>query len=533
MSVKYVFVTGGVVSGLGKGITAASLGRLLKARGYKVTMQKFDPYINIDPGTMNPVQHGEVFVTDDGAETDLDLGHYERFIDENLTRNSNVTAGKVYWSVLSKERRGDYGGGTVQVIPHITNEIKSRFHRNFSNTDTEIAIIEVGGTVGDIESQPFLEAIRQFQHDVGSDNTILIHVTLIPYLKASGELKTKPTQASVKNLQGMGIQPDIIVCRTEHPLNDSIRSKIALFCNVPKTHVLQNLDVELLYEAPLAMEEEHLAEVACQSLNLPCPEPDLSEWRSMIQAWKHPKTQVTIALVGKYTQLHDAYISVVEACKHAGVANQSDVTIKWIDSETITDENIDKLLADVSGILVPGGFGSRGIDGMLLAIQYARENNIPYFGLCLGMQLAIVEFSRNVLGLTDAHSVELNPSTPYPVIHLMPDQDKVEDIGGTLRLGSYPCSLNPQSKAYALYGQTIIHERHRHRYEVNNDFRTILSEGGMILSGISPDGRIIEMIELPQHPWFVATQAHPELKSRPNKPHPLFQGFICAALELT
>ena len=533
MSVKYVFVTGGVVSGLGKGITAASLGRLLKARGYKVTMQKFDPYINIDPGTMNPVQHGEVFVTDDGAETDLDLGHYERFIDENLTRNSNVTAGKVYWSVLSKERRGDYGGGTVQVIPHITNEIKSRFHRNFSDTDTEIAIIEVGGTVGDIESQPFLEAIRQFQHDVGSDNTILIHVTLIPYLKASGELKTKPTQASVKNLQGMGIQPDIIVCRTEHPLNDSIRSKIALFCNVPKTHVLQNLDVELLYEAPLAMEEEHLAEVACQSLNLPCPEPDLSEWRSMIQAWKHPKTQVTIALVGKYTQLHDAYISVVEACKHGGVANQSDVTIKWIDSETITDENIDKLLAGVSGILVPGGFGSRGIDGMLLAIQYARENNIPYLGLCLGMQLAIVEFSRNVLGLTDAHSVELNPSTPYPVIHLMPDQDKVEDIGGTLRLGSYPCSLNPQSKAYALYGQTIIHERHRHRYEVNNDFRTVLSEGGMMLSGISPDGRIVEMIELPQHPWFVATQAHPELKSRPNKPHPLFQGFICAALELS
>lgn len=533
MSVKYVFVTGGVVSGLGKGITAASLGRLLKARGYKVTMQKFDPYINIDPGTMNPVQHGEVFVTDDGAETDLDLGHYERFIDENLTRNSNVTAGKVYWSVLSKERRGDYGGGTVQVIPHITNEIKSRFHRNFSDTDTEIAIIEVGGTVGDIESQPFLEAIRQFQHDVGSDNTILIHVTLIPYLKASGELKTKPTQASVKNLQGMGIQPDIIVCRTEHPLNDSIRSKIALFCNVPKTHVLQNLDVELLYEAPLAMEEEHLAQVACQSLNLPCPEPDLREWRSMIQAWKHPKTQVTIALVGKYTQLHDAYISVVEACKHGGVANQSDVTIKWIDSETITYENIDKLFADVSGILVPGGFGSRGIDGMLLAIQYARENNIPYLGLCLGMQLAIVEFSRNVLGLTDAHSVELNPSTPYPVIHLMPDQNKVEDIGGTLRLGSYPCSLNPQSKAYALYGQAIIHERHRHRYEVNNDFRTLLSEGGMMLSGISPDGRIIEMIELPQHPWFVATQAHPELKSRPNKPHPLFQGFICAALELT
>ena len=531
MPVKYVFVTGGVVSGLGKGITAASLGRLLKARGYKVTMQKFDPYINIDPGTMNPVQHGEVFVTDDGAETDLDLGHYERFIDESLTKNSNVTTGKVYWSVLQKERRGDFGGGTVQVIPHITNEIKSRFHRNYSTNETEIAIIEVGGTVGDIESQPFLEAIRQFQHEVGHENAILIHVTLIPYLKASGELKTKPTQASVKDLQSMGIWPDILVCRSEHPLDDSIRSKIALFCNVPKTHVLQNLDVEVLYEAPLAMEKEHLAEVACQCLQLECPEPDLTEWRAMIDAWKHPEHEVTVALVGKYTQLHDAYISVVEALKHSGVANHAEVHIKWVDSETVTKENVGEILGDVSGILVPGGFGSRGIDGKILAIQYARENNIPFLGLCLGMQLSIVEFARDVVGYTDAHSAELDPSTVHPVIHLMPDQNGIEDIGGTLRLGSYPCVLNKESKAYQLYGEKTIHERHRHRYEVNNDYRTVLQENGMMLSGISPDGRIVEMIEIPSHPWFIATQAHPELKSRPNRPHPLFRGFVEASLK--
>ena len=463
MSVKYVFVTGGVVSGLGKGITAASLGRLLKARGYKVTMQKFDPYINIDPGTMNPVQHGEVFVTDDGAETDLDLGHYERFIDESLTKNSNVTTGKIYWSVLSKERRGDYGGGTVQVIPHITNEIKSRFHRNYTSTDTEIAIIEVGGTVGDIESQPFLEAIRQFQREAGPGNTILIHVTLIPYLKASGELKTKPTQASVKDLQGMGIQPDIIVCRTEYPLDDHIRGKIALFCNVPQSHVLQNLDVEVLYEAPLAMEEEHLAQVACESLHLECPDPDLEDWREMIDAWKHPEKEVTVALVGKYIQLHDAYISVVEALKHGGVANRAKVNIKWIDSETVNAGNADELLKDTAGILVPGGFGSRGIDGKIEAIKYAREHKIPFLGLCLGMQLAIVEFSRNVLGFADAHSAELDPATLHPVIHLMPEQDGVEDIGGTLRLGSYPCVLNKASKACRLYGQETIYERHRNR----------------------------------------------------------------------
>ena len=530
MSVKYVFVTGGVVSGLGKGITAASLGRLLKARGYKVTMQKFDPYINIDPGTMNPVQHGEVFVTDDGAETDLDLGHYERFIDESLTKNSNVTTGKVYWNVLQRERRGDFGGSTVQVIPHITNEIKNRFHRS-AGTDTEIAIIEVGGTVGDIESQPFLEAIRQFQHEVGHDNAILIHVTLIPYLKASGELKTKPTQASVKNLQSMGIWPDILVCRSEHPLDDSLKSKIALFCNVPQNHVLQNLDVEVLYEAPLAMEHEHLAQVACECLKLDCPEPDLAEWRGMIEAWKHPQTEVTVALVGKYTQLHDAYISVVEALKHGGVANRAQVTIKWIDSETVTKQNVTEFFSDVKGILVPGGFGDRGIEGKLLAIQYAREHNLPFLGLCLGMQLAIVEFARHVIGCEDAHSIELNPATADPVIHLMPDQNGVENIGGTLRLGSYPCILDKSSQAYTLYGTEIIHERHRHRYEVNNDYRSILMEKGICLSGLSPDGRIVEMIEIPTHPWFIATQAHPELKSRPNRPHPLFRGFIEAALK--
>ena len=531
MAVKYVFVTGGVVSGLGKGITAASLGRLLKARGYQVTMQKFDPYINIDPGTMNPIQHGEVFVTDDGTETDLDLGHYERFIDESLDKNSNVTTGKIYWTVLQKERHGDFGGGTVQVIPHITNEIKARFYRAKSPDEDRIAIIEVGGTVGDIESQPFLEAIRQFRHEIGYQNSVLIHVTLVPYLKASGELKTKPTQQSVKALQGMGIFPDVIVCRTEVPLEDGIESKIALFCNVPKTHVLQNLDVEVLYEVPLVMEEEHLAQVACECLNLPCPEPDLKDWTAMIDAWKHPEKDVTIALVGKYTQLHDAYISVVEALKHGAVANRAQVHIKWVDSETVTSENVDEKLGDVSGILVPGGFGDRGIDGMICAIRYAREHQIPFLGLCLGMQLSIVEFARDVIGWNDAHSVELDPATTHPVIHLMPDQDGIEDIGGTLRLGSYPCVLDKNSKAYGLYGEETIHERHRHRYEVNNDYRTFLTEHGMMLSGMSPDNRIVEMIELPDHPWFVGTQAHPELKSRPNRPHPLFKGFIEASLK--
>ena len=531
MPVKYVFVTGGVVSGLGKGITAASLGRLLKARGYKVTMQKFDPYINIDPGTMNPIQHGEVFVTDDGAETDLDLGHYERFIDESLDKNSNVTTGKIYWSVLQKERRGDYGGGTVQVIPHITNEIKSRFYRNFTDTATRIAIIEVGGTVGDIESQPFLESIRQFQHEVGHDNAILIHVTLIPYLKASGEMKTKPTQASVKELQGMGIWPDIIVCRSEMPLDQGIKDKIALFCNVPNSHVLQNLDVEYLYEAPLAMEEEHLAQVACECLKLDCPEPNLSDWTDMVNALKHPTTEVTVALVGKYIALHDAYISVVEALKHGGIASRAVVNIKWVDSETLTPDNAAEVLGDVNGILVPGGFGNRGIEGKIAAIEYARTHEVPFLGLCLGMQLSIVEFARHVVKYHDAHSVELDPKTTHPVIDLIPDQNGVEDIGGTLRLGSYPCVLNKASRAYALYGEEVIHERHRHRYEVNNDYRQVLSDNGMLLSGISPDGRIVEMIELPNHPFFIGTQGHPELKSRPNRPHPLFKGFIEASLK--
>lgn len=531
MAVKYVFVTGGVVSGLGKGITAASLGRLLKARGYKVTMQKFDPYINVDPGTMNPIQHGEVFVTDDGTETDLDLGHYERFIDESLDKNSNVTTGKVYWSVLQKERHGDFGGGTVQVIPHITNEIKSRFYRGKEVDEERIAIIEVGGTVGDIESQPFLEAIRQFQHDVGHENAILIHVTLIPYLKASGEMKTKPTQASVKELQGIGIQPDVIVCRSEHPLTTEIKDKIALFCNVPSSHVLQNLDVEYLYEAPLAMEKENLAQVVCESLHLPCPEPDLSDWTHMVEALRHPNKEVTIALVGKYTQLHDAYLSVVEALKHGGIASHANVHLKWVDSELVTEENVAEYLSDVDGVLVPGGFGNRGIEGMITAIRYARENKIPFLGLCLGMQLTIVEYARNVLGYHDAHSIEMNPNTMHPVIALMPDQDGIEDIGGTLRLGAYPCVLADGSKAQELYGEKEISERHRHRYEVNNDFRKALTENGMVLSGVSPDGRIVEMVELSNHPFYIATQAHPEFKSRPNRPHPLFRGLIAAAAE--
>lgn len=531
MPVKYVFVTGGVVSGLGKGITAASLGRLLKARGYKVFSQKFDPYINMDPGTMNPIQHGEVFVTDDGAETDLDLGHYERFIDEKLNKKSNVTTGKVYWSILNKERRGDFGGNTVQVIPHVTNEIKSRFYHNEDASELEVAIIEIGGTAGDIESQPFLEALRQFQHEVGHENCILIHVTLIPYLKASGELKTKPTQASVKELQGMGIQPDILVCRSDLPLDDSIKEKIAQFCNVPKKRVIQNLDVDILYELPLAMEKEKLANVVCDCLNMDCPQPDLTDWIAMVQAWKNPKHKVQIALVGKYVSLHDAYISVVEALKHGAVANNAEVVIKWVDSELISDYNVHEFLSDVDGIIVPGGFGDRGIEGMICSIRYAREQKIPYLGLCLGMQLTIVEYARNVVGLEDAHSNEFSAKTTNPVIHIMPDKEGITNLGGTLRLGSYPCILADNSKALTLYGSKTIEERHRHRYEVNNKYREVLQEYGMLLSGFSPDGRIVEMIEIPDHPWFIGTQAHPEFKSRPNKPHPLFKGFLSAALE--
>ena len=531
MSVKYVFVTGGVVSGLGKGITAASLGRLLKERGYKVTMQKFDPYINIDPGTMNPVQHGEVFVTDDGTETDLDLGHYERFIDECLDKNSNVTTGKVYWSVLSKERRGDYGGGTVQVIPHITNEIKSRFYRNDGSDDMRIAIIEVGGTVGDIESQPFIESIRQFRHEVGHENAILIHVTLIPYLKASQELKTKPTQSSVRDLMGLGIQPDIIVCRTEIELSEDVRDKIALFCNVPPKNVIQNLNLPTVYAAPIALEKEHLADDVCEALHLDNPTPDLTEWSTMVDKLLHPKKTVRIALVGKYVSLHDAYISVVEALRHGAIANDADTDIKWISSEDITAENVGELLGDVDGLIVPGGFGNRGIDGMIQAIKYARENNLPFLGICLGMQLAIVEFAKHVIGFRDANSTEQDPQTSHPLIHIMPDKDGIEDIGGTLRLGSYPCVLDKSSKAYELYGSENIEERHRHRYEVNNYYRKDLINAGLKLSGQSPDGHIVEMMELPSHPWFIATQAHPEFKSRPNRPHPLFRGFIEASIE--
>lgn len=529
--VKYVFVTGGVVSGLGKGITAASLGRLLKARGYNVTMQKFDPYINMDPGTMNPIQHGEVFVTDDGTETDLDLGHYERFINENLNFNSNVTTGKIYWSVLNKERHGDYGGGTVQVIPHITNEIKDRFYKGKDESENTISIIEVGGTVGDIESQPFLEAIRQFQAEIGRENCIMIMVTLIPYLKASGEMKTKPTQASVKGLQSMGIWPDVLVCRSDYPIDDDMRSKIALFCNVKKDHVLQNLDAESLYQVPLMMENEKLAQAVCECLHIDCPEPDLAEWEQMVYDSLHPTKECTIAMVGKYIALHDAYLSVVEALKHGGIANKAEVNIKWVDSEEVDEKNVAKMLGDVDGILVPGGFGQRGTEGMIVAANYARENKIPYLGICLGMQIALIEFSRNVLGLKGANSIELDPDTKDPVIALMPDQEGVENLGGTLRLGAYPCVLDKDSKAFALYKKAEISERHRHRYEVNNEYREAFKKSGMKLSGLSPDERIVEMIELNDHPFFVATQAHPEFKSRPDKAHPLFNGFISAALE--
>ena len=529
MMVKYVFVTGGVVSGLGKGITAASLGRLLKARGYRVTMQKFDPYINVDPGTMNPIQHGEVFVTDDGTETDLDLGHYERFINENLNHNSNITTGKIYWSVLNKERRGEYGGGTVQVIPHITNEIKDHIYTD-DCSDYTISIIEVGGTVGDIESQPFLEAIRQFQAEVGRENAIMIQVTLIPYLKASGEMKTKPTQASVKALQSMGIWPDILVCRSDYPIDDNMREKIALFCNVKKEHVLQNLDAPSLYEVPLMLENEKLAQAVCECLNIPCPKPNLDKWKDMVNRLNHPENKVTISLVGKYVALHDAYLSVAEALKHAGIANHAEVNIRWIDAERLTSENIEEFLHDSDGILVPGGFGPRGTEGKILAIKYAREKSIPYLGICLGMQLAIIEFARNVIGIKDAASIELEPETANPVIALMPEQNGVVNIGGTLRLGAYPCKLKEGTKAAGLYGRLDISERHRHRYEVNNDYRDKLTENGMVLSGLSPDGRIVEMIELDSHPYFVATQAHPEFKSRPDDPHPLFYGLIEAAL---
>lgn len=530
MNTKYVFITGGVVSGLGKGITAASLGRLLKARGLKVTAQKLDPYLNVDPGTMNPVQHGEVFVTDDGAETDLDLGHYERFIDESLSQNSNLTSGRVYWKVISDERKGIYGGQTIQIIPHVTNEIK-RYIKQNEATGADVCLVEIGGTVGDIESQPFLEAIRQFAVEVGRKNCLFIHVTLVPYLAASDELKSKPTQHSVKEMLSLGIHPDIIVCRTEHPLTDEIKNKVALFCNVDKECVIENNNCDILYAVPMMLREQKMDEVVIKKLGIECAEPDLLDWENMLHVLRNPAQTVTIGMVGKYVELHDSYISVNEALKHGGIETYSAVKIEWIDSESLeNDADIDAILGKMDGILVPGGFGARGIEGKIRACRYARENKIPYLGICLGMQIAIIEFARNVLGLDGANSAEINPDTPYPVIDILPEQKDVTDMGGTMRLGQYPCTLNPESKAFALYGSSMIYERHRHRYEVNNDYRDALLKGGMIFAGTSPDNHIVEMVEIPAHPWFVAGQFHPEFKSRPNKPHPLFRGFVTAAL---
>lgn len=531
MSTKYIFVTGGVVSGLGKGITAASLGRLLKARGLSVTIQKFDPYINIDPGTMSPYQHGEVFVTEDGAETDLDLGHYERFIDENLNKYSNVTTGKIYWSVLNKERKGDYLGATVQVIPHITNAIKERVYRVGKEGQTDVVITEIGGTVGDIESLPFLEAIRQVKGDVGRDNVMYIHVTLIPFLGKSREMKTKPTQHSVKELRAIGISPDMIVCRTETPLPQDMREKIALFCNVPAENVIDNLDVETLYEAPLMLEKQGLAKTVCKHLALPCRTPDLENWTAIVEKQKNLSQRVKIALVGKYVELHDAYISVVESLKHAGIYNDAEIDIQWVNAEELDQQDVKEVLKDADGILVPGGFGDRGVEGKIKALQYARENQIPMLGICLGMQMAVVEFARNVLGLKDAHSSELNPETTNPVIDLMPEQKDIEEMGGTMRLGSYPCKIAEESKAYEAYADELIYERHRHRYEFNNAYRKQIQAAGMTLSGLSPDERLVEIVEIKDHPWYVAAQFHPEFKSRPNRPHPLFREFIKASLK--
>ena len=527
---KFIFVTGGVVSGLGKGITAASLGRLLKQRGLQIRVQKLDPYLNVDPGTMSPYQHGEVFVTDDGAETDLDLGHYERFIDENLTFNSSVSAGKVYWNVLNRERAGDYLGGTVQIIPHITDEIKRHIYA-LEAPDVDAAIVEIGGTVGDIESQPFLEAIRQVAAERGRQNVMFIHVSLIVSIPGSGELKSKPTQHSAKELLGLGIQPDVIMCRSDSPIPQEILDKISLFCNIPADHAIPNLTAELLYEVPLMLEREGLADVVVRRLGLICHAPDLTEWTAMVHRAKRPEGSVTIALVGKYVGLHDAYLSVAEALTHGGIGNGVSVEIRWVNSEEVTAETADGLLAGVQGILVPGGFGSRGIDGKLEAIRYARENGVPFLGICLGMQLAVVEFARNVCGLTGAHSSELDPRTPYPVIDLMPDQVGVTAKGGTMRLGSYPCRLAEGSLAAAVYGTLEIKERHRHRYEFNNGCREELTRAGLALSGLSPDGRLVEVVELPGHPWFAACQFHPELKSRPNRAHPLFREFVAASME--
>ncbi len=528
---KYIFVTGGVVSGLGKGITAASLGRLLKSRGLKVASQKLDQYINVDPGTMSPYQHGEVYVTEDGAETDLDLGHYERFIDEDLNKYSNLTTGKVYWNVLNKERRGEYLGSTVQVIPHVTNEIKEFVYSVGKKTGADVVITEIGGTIGDIESQPFLEAVRQISLEVGRENSLFIHVTLVPFLRGSDEHKSKPTQHSVKELQGMGINPNIIVLRCDEPLEKSIFQKISMFCNVKPDCVIENITLPCLYEAPLMLESAEFSSVVCRELNIDAPEADLTEWTNMVERIKASHEDVEIGLVGKYVQLHDAYLSVAEALRHAGYAQSSNVNIHWIDSETITKETASDVLGKLDGIIVPGGFGSRGIEGMILAAQYARENHVPYFGICLGMQIAVIEYARHVAGITDAHSGEFDELCKNKVIDFMPGQSDDIDKGGTLRLGAYPCDIQHGTTMERCYKSNEISERHRHRYEFNNEYRDVLVSAGLTLSGLSPDGKLVETVELTDRPFYVGVQYHPEFKSRPNKPHPLFEGFVGAALE--
>ncbi len=527
---KYIFVTGGVVSGLGKGITAASLGRLLKARGLKVAAQKLDPYINVDPGTMSPYQHGEVFVTEDGAETDLDLGHYERFIDEDLNQFSNLTTGKVYWNVLNKERRGEYLGETVQVIPHITNEIKSFIYSVGKKTGADVVITEIGGTTGDIESQPFLEAIRQVGLETGRENTLYIHVTLVPFLRGSDEHKTKPTQHSVKELQGMGINPNVVVLRCDEPLEAGIFQKIALFCNVKPDCVIENRTIPILYEAPVMLEEKHFSDIVCRELGISAPAPDLEEWNQMLDRMKHGGRPVSIGLVGKYVQLHDAYLSVAEALHHAGYALEADVRIRWIDSESITAANAAEVLKGCDGIVVPGGFGNRGVEGMIQTARYCREHNLPYLGICLGMQIAAIEFARNACGFSDANSGEFDELSKHKVIDFLPDQHAGIQKGGTMRLGAYPCRIRPGSQMHRAYGQELISERHRHRYEFNNEFREAMEENGLLVSGTSPDGGIVETIEIPGNDFFVGVQFHPEFKSRPNRAHPLFRGLVEAAL---
>ena len=528
---KYIFVTGGVVSGLGKGITAASLGRLLKARGLKVAAQKLDPYINVDPGTMSPYQHGEVYVTEDGAETDLDLGHYERFIDEDLNKYSNLTTGRVYWNVLNKERRGEYLGSTVQVIPHITNEIKEFVYRVGKKTDADVVITEIGGTIGDIESQPFLEAVRQISLEVGQENSLFIHVTLVPFLRGSDEHKSKPTQHSVKELQGMGVKPDIIILRCDEPLEESIFRKIAMFCNVKPDCVIENITLPVLYEAPIMLEKSNFSQIVCRELHIDAPEIDLSEWNEMLDKIKNRTRTVTIGLVGKYVQLHDAYLSVAEALRHAGYALGADVDIRWIDSETVNAENVSEVLEDCAGIVVPGGFGNRGIEGKIATANYCRTHNVPYLGICLGMQVAVIAFARFAAGLTDANSGEFDPDSRHKVIDFLPDQNEHVNKGGTLRLGAYPCHIRPGTQMYRAYGKENISERHRHRYEFNNEFRQLLQDRGLVISGTSPDDYIVETVEIPENRFYIGVQYHPEFKSRPNKPHPLFLGLVGAALE--